>query len=67
MTTRGSTKPTPPPDTFFDLSFRGGLPEILRAIADRLDAGEVHAEGFDWQLRRGQLELTAHISMEPKE
>ena len=51
------------PNSFFDLSFRGALPEILRALAAKLEAGEVQAEQFDWRLSKDRLEFTARIDM----
>lgn len=62
-------KPTPPPagpQSFFDLSFSGHLPQLLRAIADQIDAGDVSAEQFDWSLTKKHLQFSARIDMKPE-
>jgi hypothetical protein len=57
------TPPVSPRDTFFDLSSRGALPDLLREIATRLEAQEVTAEQFDWSLSKETLEFKARIDM----
>ena len=61
-----AAKADAPPSGFFDLSFSGHLPELLRAIADQIDAGDVAAEQFDWSLTRKQLQFSARIDMKPE-
>jgi hypothetical protein len=56
-----------PKQTLFDLSFRGGLSELLRAIAEQLEEHTVKAEAFEWKLTEDRLEFTARIDMKPKE
>ena len=55
-----------PPPTFFDLSFSGHLPQLLRAIADQIEAGDVSAKQLDWSLTREQLQFSARIDMKPE-
>lgn len=48
----------------FDLSFRGGLPELLRAIADRIDAGDTAAQAFDYSLSKQRLVFTVTLDLD---
>jgi len=55
-----------PEPGFFDLSFTGGLPEILRKLAVELEERHVHGESFSWRMTEDRLELSACIQMRPK-
>lgn len=67
MRPRGATPaPAPSPDTFFDLSFAGALPKILRQLADRIESRDCEAAEFTWRLNKERLEFTASIDMRPK-
>jgi hypothetical protein len=57
--------PSEMPDTFFDLSFRGALPELLRSVAARLESRDCEAEEFLWSLGKERLEFTVRIAMHP--
>lgn len=54
------------PDTFFDLSFRGNLPGILRELARRMETGDVTASNFRWNLSKDTLEIGASIDMKAR-
>ena len=56
----------PKPDTFFDLSFRGGVPELLRALALRIESGETHAEQLEWTMNSEHLVFTVRMDLEGK-
>ncbi len=54
----------PKQDTFFDLTFRGAVPEILRALAGRLERGEVTAEAITSVLTLdGRIELNLRLQI----
>lgn len=53
-----------PPPSIFDLSFHGGLPTLLRAIADRIDAGETAAQTFEWSLSKERLKFTVLLDLD---
>lgn len=55
------------PDTFFDLSFAGSLPAMLRALADRIEREEVATKEFEWKLTEDYLDFSARLDMKPKE
>lgn len=48
------------------LSYRGALPEILRAIATELDAKRAFADHFITKATNDSFELSAFISFTPK-
>lgn len=50
--------------SIFDLSFHGGLPALLRAIADRIDAGETSAQTFEWSLSKERLVFTVRLDLD---
>lgn len=50
-----------PGNTFFDLSLRGALPDLLRELAAQIDAGTVTAETFEWALNVDQVVFTARL------
>jgi hypothetical protein len=54
------------PDTFFDLAVHGRVPQILRAIADRIESGEVKAERISSSVTEDVVELTLRIELHPK-
>lgn len=59
-------RPTPPAEgaeSVFSLSFRGALPDILRAIATEIETGTATAEHFTSRVSRGQFELTVVINL----
>jgi hypothetical protein len=57
-------KPDTNPPTFFDLSFQGELPGLLRALAARIESGETPVEVFEWRMSHGQLIFGATLDME---
>lgn len=59
------TKPAKP-DTFFDLSVHGNVPAVLRAIADRIESGEVIAERIQTSATQDHVEFTVSIGLNPK-
>lgn len=60
------SKPPTKPDNIFDLSYRGGLPDMLRAIAAKLESREVDGELFTCHVTKEVFELTARILLHPK-
>lgn len=60
------SKPAAKPESMFDLSFRGGLPDMLRAVAAKLESREVDAEHFQCSVSKEAFELTARINLHPK-
>lgn len=53
--------PQPKSENIFDLSFRGGLPDILRALAAQIEAGEVISEMFEWKLTDDRCTFAATL------
>jgi hypothetical protein len=53
-------------DTFFDLTLKGGIPTILRQIADRLDSGEAIADQVQTSVTRGQVQITLILNVNPQ-
>jgi hypothetical protein len=63
---RGPAVPEAKPDTFFDLSYCGALPQLLRRLADRLESRDCEASEFQWQLSKERLHFSASIDMRSK-
>jgi hypothetical protein len=64
MTTKA--KPGPLAENVLSLTYRGALPEILRAIADQIDDSHATAEHFTARVTRDVFELQATIHLVPK-
>lgn len=62
-----ATKAAPKPSSIFDLSSGGRLSALLRMIADQIDAGQVTADSFTWQLTQERLDFSARIDLKPHE
>lgn len=54
------------PDTFFDMTLRGRIPDILRQLANRIDSQEVSVDQFNCMLRRGVVEVSMQLATEGK-
>lgn len=70
MTTKAATKENPPlaepkPESVLSLAARGALPEILRKIADEIDANRATAEQFACTVGRENFELRCTIHLHP--
>lgn len=61
-----ASQPDQAPPNFFDLSFRGALPEILRELATRIEREEITADEFEWRLNHEHLHFSARIAMKGK-
>lgn len=51
-------------ESIFSLSFRGGLPEILRAIAQQLEDQAVTAESFTSAVTKDRFELRIVVDLQ---
>jgi len=58
-----ASAPVEPAESVFSLSFRGALPDILRAIATEIETGVATAEHFTSRVSRGQFELSVVINL----
>lgn len=54
------------PESVLSLSYRGALPDILRAIASQIEDGHARAESFTARVSRDSFELQAMIDLIPK-
>lgn len=50
-------------DNIFDMSFRGGLPDILRRIAAELDAERVTADTYTCTVKVDVFDLAVRINL----
>jgi hypothetical protein len=53
----------PKQENIFDLSFRGGLPEMLRALAAKIESQDALAESFTSTVSRERFQLTVDIDL----
>lgn len=53
-------------DTFFDLTMHGRLPEILREIAGRIEAGTVTMESFACTLEGDAVRINMNLDTAAK-
>lgn len=55
-----------PQDSFFDLSFDGRVPALLRKIADRIETGEVNADRIESSVTHEEVDIRIRIGLHPK-
>jgi hypothetical protein len=58
-----TSPPTPAAPGLLSLSYEGKLPEILRLLAEQIDAGRAKAERVTWNLTEDRLEFGASLDM----
>lgn len=53
--------------SIFDLSFKGDVPKLLRALADKIESEEIKASSFQWSMNADSCELTFNLDLHPKD
>jgi hypothetical protein len=61
-----SKKAAAPLESVLALTYRGALPEMLRAIATEIESGRADAEHFTSRVTRETFELSALINLRTK-